>query len=252
MEEKLQKQLKPALYLVPTPIGNLGDITLRAVEVLRNCTMIACEDTRRTGMLLKSLEIPRKLLESYFNYNEKDKAIRLIEMVREGSSVALITDAGSPCISDPGYRIVERAIQEGVEIIALPGATAFVPALSASGFAVHAFKFFGFAPQKKGRATFLQKLLAEECTTILYESPNRIEKLLKEIAKYSGETRRVCVAREISKIHEEYIRGSVADCLLKLKAKDRIRGEFVLVVEGNRLSKESAVDEMNDDAENEE
>lgn len=224
--------IEPALYLVPTPIGNLDDITLRAVKVLRAVDIIASEDTRRTGMLLKLLKIQSKKTESYHDHNEEDKAKYLVKLISEGKSIALVSDAGSPAISDPGYRIVKEAALQGIKIIPLPGATAFVPALTASGLHVNAFTFLGFPPQKKGRKTFLSQIPDMKHTVIMYESPHRIEKLVDELIEICGEDRQVCVAREISKIYEEFVRGSLKECKDILNAKNSQKGEFVLVLQG--------------------
>lgn len=225
-------KLEPGLYLVPTPLGNLEDITLRALRILRNVDIIACEDTRHTGNLLKLLDIHAKQVISYHDHNEAQKADYLISMILEGKSLALVSDAGSPAISDPGYRLVDSAIKSGVKIVPLPGPTAFVPALIASGLPVHKFTFVGFPPQKKGRKTFMEEVMALESTIIMYESPYRIEKLVQEIAEYGGKDRKVCVAREISKIYEEFIRASAQELIELFKSKTNLKGEFVVLVEG--------------------
>ncbi|MDR0927022.1 MAG: 16S rRNA (cytidine(1402)-2'-O)-methyltransferase [Ignavibacteria bacterium] len=223
--------MSPALYIVPTPIGNLEDITLRAIKVLTNANIIACEDTRRCGMLLKELAIiTNATLRSYHDYNESEVSGRLIEEIANGKSVALISDAGTPCISDPGYRLVNKAIAAGIQIVPLPGATAFVPALVASGFAVHSFAFFGFPPQKKGRNSFINNALNQETTTILYESSHRIKKLIGEIAEIDA-NRNICIGREISKIYEEYIRFNTSEWLSN-SINIIEKGEFVVLIEG--------------------
>jgi 16S rRNA (cytidine1402-2'-O)-methyltransferase len=224
-------KIENALYLVPTPIGNLEDITLRAMNILRNVDIIACEDTRKSGILLKSLEINHATkLQSYHNFNEDNKSNFLINELKSGKSLALISDAGTPCISDPGYRIVTKAIENNIKIISLPGATAFVPALIASGFSVHNFTFFGFPPQKKGRNSFLKNALEQKNTIILYESSHRILKLISEIAEIDN-SRNICICREISKIFEEYIRFSISD-FLQNQVNITEKGEFVVVIEG--------------------
>lgn len=226
-------KLAPGLYLTPTPIGNMDDITLRAIKVLQKADVIACEDTRRTGQLLMALNIPAgKRLESYNDINEKTKSPVLISEVASGRSLALTTDAGSPGISDPGYRLVRTAIDAGIPVIPLPGPTAFVPALTASGLAVNDFRFFGFPPRKKGRATFFETLKVLDCTSILYESPFRAVKLAEDIVEYCGAERKVCFAREISKIFEEFIRGTADEVLTALKAKTAVKGEFTVIIEG--------------------
>ena len=227
--------LQPALYLVPTPIGNLEDITLRAINILQSVDVIACEDTRRTGILLKSLKIDAhsKKLVSYFEHNEVEKSNYLIREILAGKTVALVSDAGTPCISDPVYKIVSSAINNNIKIVPLPGPTAFVPALIVSGFAVHNFTFFGFPPQKKGRQTFLKNVLNSENTAILYESSHRITKLLQELAvisSSSNKNRNICVVREISKIYEEQIRFTTND-FLENKVNILDKGEFVIVIE---------------------
>jgi 16S rRNA (cytidine1402-2'-O)-methyltransferase len=225
-----ETNLKPALYLVPTPIGNLEDITIRALNTLRNADIIACEDTRHTGQLLKLLEIKNKKLSSYHEQNEKEKAIQLVNEILDGSSVALVSDAGTPGISDPGYRIIQSAIENQVEIVSLPGPSAFLPALIASGLPINNFLFLGFPPQKKGRKTFLTQIKNCEYTSILYESPFRIIKLIDELIEILGENHKICIAREISKIFEEYIRGTLSECVKILKKRPSIKGEFVVVI----------------------
>lgn len=225
-----ENKLKPGLYIVPTPIGNLEDITLRAMKILRQADIIACEDTRHTGQLLKLLDIKNKKLSSYHEQNEKEKAVQLVNEILTGFSVALVSDAGTPGLSDPGYRIIQSAIENYVDIVSLPGPSAFLPALIASGLPVNNFIFFGFPPQKKGRKTFLNILKKCEYTSILYESPFRIIKLLDELIEILGENHRICIAREISKIFEEYIRGSLDECRDLMKKRAFIKGEFVVVI----------------------
>ncbi len=232
----MDEKIEAALYLVPTPIGNLQDITYRAVKILSNVDIIACEDTRRAGVMLKELKIKNNSskLVSYYNYNEGIKSDALVNELKNGKSVALISDAGTPCISDPGYRIVSKAIENNIKVISVPGATAFVSALIASGLPVHNFIFLGFPPQKKGRKTFIQEALNNEKTFILYESSHRIKKLISEIAEIDGD-RNICIAREISKIFEEYIRFNTAD-FLQNKINIIEKGEFVVVIEGSKCS----------------
>lgn len=228
----MNESLPSGLYLVPTPIGNLEDITLRAIKVLANADIVACEDTRRTGILLKHYSIHAKHFASYHEHNEKMKSKFLVDEIQKGLSVALVTDAGAPGISDPAFRIVKEAIERDVIVIPLPGATAFVPALTASGLPVDNFKFLGFPPKKKGRKTFIESLANETGTLILYESPYRILKLLKQLGEVLGIDRNICLAREISKIHEEFIRGDIALCLKEMSRRDAIKGEFVVVIQG--------------------
>lgn len=229
--KKSKDTIVNALYLVPTPIGNMDDMTFRAIEVLKNVDIIACEDTRHSGILLKYFDISPKQLESYHEHNEEKKSEFLLKELISGKTVAIITDAGTPGISDPGYRIIKKAIENGVKVITLPGATAFVPALVSSGFSSGRFLFASFPPHKKGRKTFLENLSREKNPIILYESPFRIIKLIEEISMIFGAERRICLGREISKIFEEYIRGTASECLEKLKSSAAIKGEFVVVIE---------------------
>lgn len=229
-----ENALAPGLYLVPTPIGNIEDITLRALKVLSEADIVACEDTRHTGNLFKMLNIRAKKFDSFHEHNEIEKAKYLADEIAQGKSIALVSDAGSPAISDPGYRLVNECVERGLYVTALPGATAFVPALTGSGFAVHNFAFFGFAPQKKGRQTFLKNVLNCEMTSILYESTYRIEKLIEEIIEYGGAERSICIAREITKLHEEFIRGTAAEVKNKLKGNST-KGEFVVIIEKNKM-----------------
>ena len=231
MKETKQNIIEPCLYIIPTPIGNLQDITFRAVQILKNVDIIACEDTRHSGLLLKSLEIPSdKKLRSYHDYNEETKSIEIINEIKKGKSVALISDAGTPCISDPGYRLIKKAKENNIKIISLPGAKAFIPALVASGLAVHSFVFMGFPPQKKGRQTFLKNAINNENTIILYESSHRILKLIKEIAELDG-NRNIFISREISKIYEEHINFNTSE-FLNNEITITQKGEFVVIIEG--------------------
>jgi 16S rRNA (cytidine1402-2'-O)-methyltransferase len=225
------EKIEPALYIVPTPVGNLQDMTLRAVNTLRAVDIIACEDTRHSGMLLQNLKIPGKKLISYHEHNEAKKAEDLVSMIKQGNSIALVSDAGTPLVSDPGYRLVNAAVKHNVKIVPLPGATAFVPALAASGFPTDKFCFLGFPPQKKGRKTFLDGLEKySEMSIILYESPHRIVKLLGELnERYTGRLE-VCVAREISKIYEEIISGKVEEIFAEFEKRQTVKGEIVVVL----------------------
>jgi len=226
--------LKPALYIVPTPIGNREDITLRALKILSKVDIIACEDTRHSGTLLKSYNINPNKLRSYHEHNELQQSEILVAQILSGKNVALITDAGSPSISDPGYRLIKTAIEHNVNIIPLPGPTAFIPALIGSGFPTDEFHFFGFPPQKKGRASYLKKIAEQNSTSIIYESPYKIILLLEELSEICDNTREVCIAREISKIYEEFIRGSLSGCLNYLKSKSSIKGEFVIILKAQK------------------
>jgi 16S rRNA (cytidine1402-2'-O)-methyltransferase len=238
-------KLKPALYIVPTPLGNKDDITLRALKILSYADILACEDTRHTGNLLKQFDIKFKKLESYHDYNEKNKAQYLVNEILSGKSVALVSDAGTPGISDPGFSIVNIAQTANVQIVPLPGPTALIPALIASGFAIHQFAFLGFPPQKKGRKSFLERAVKYDFTTIFYESPHRIEKLIDELILLCGNERKVCIAREISKIYEQYFTGILFKTKSALNKEIPVKGEFVLVLEGleemeKRICKENA------------
>ncbi len=228
----MQDTLEPALYLIPVPIGNLGDITLRALEHLRRVDVVACEDTRTTGQLLRLLEVSARKLASYHEHNEEASAGRLLDIIRNGGSVALVSDAGSPCISDPGYRVVAQAHEAGVRVVPLAGASAFLLAVMASGLPTNEFTFMGFPPHKKGRKTFVQRVVAEERTIVLYESPYRILRLLEELGAAGADERRLCVCRELTKLHEELLRGTVQQCRDILAARPAQKGEFVVVLEG--------------------
>ena len=221
------------LVLVPTPIGNLDDITLRALRVLEEADLVACEDTRTSGVLLDhfGIETPRT---SYHDHNERRKAPQLVEQMQAGATVALITDAGSPGISDPGFYLVRECIRAGVPVEALPGPTAFVPALTLSGLPSDRFVFEGFLPAKKGRQTRIQELAEDERTTVLYESPHRIVKTLGQLAEHFGEDRPAAVVRELSKKFEEVERGTLQSLADHYGAQPKVRGEIVLIVGGNR------------------
>lgn len=219
------------LYVVPTPVGNLEDITLRAIRILGECDYIVAEDTRTSGNLLRHLNIS-KPMSSYHKFNEHGVVERIVErIVGAGQTVALISDAGTPSISDPGYLLVSRAIEAGVEVDTLPGATAFVPALVNSGLPCDRFIFEGFLPPKKGRQTRLQQLVTEQRTMIFYESPHRLGKTLGQFAELFGAERRGSVSREISKKFEETVRGTLSELAARY-AEKAPKGEIVLVVEG--------------------
>ena len=218
----------PKLILVPTPVGNLEDITLRALNVLRRVRLILAEDTRTSGLLLQHYDI-KCPMQSYHKYNEHQALERLCERIEVEGEVALITDAGTPAISDPGYLLVRACIERGIEVECLPGATAFVPALVVSGLPSDRFVFEGFLPVKKGRQTKLQAIAASDYTTILYESPHRIVKTLEQLAEYLGEDTPVAAVREISKLYEEVVRGRLTEVIAHFTAHEP-RGEFVLIV----------------------
>ena len=218
------------LYLVPTPIGNLEDITLRALRILKEVDVILAEDTRTSSKLLKHYEISKKVV-AHHQHNEHKTLDRIIENIKNGETVAIISDAGTPAISDPGFLLARECIKNDIEIECLPGATAFVPALVNSGFPCDKFIFEGFLPHKKGRQTRL-KLLAEETRTLVfYESPHRLLKTLKQFAEYFGDDRLVSVSRELTKIHEENIRGTVLE-VIHYYETHTLKGEIVIIVEG--------------------
>ena len=218
------------LYIVPTPIGNLDDITLRAIKVLREADFVLAEDTRTTSFLLKHLGIEQKL-HSHHKFNEHATAASVTAAIGEGRTAALVSDAGTPGISDPGFLLVRACVEAGIEVETLPGATAFVPALVQSGFPCDRFCFEGFLPQKKGRMKQLQALADEERTMIFYESPYRVVKCLEQFAEVFGAERMVSVSRELTKKFEETVRGTVAEVLDRFRAAEP-KGEFVLVVSG--------------------
>ena len=219
------------LYLVPTPIGNLGDITLRAIEVLKEVDLVLAEDTRKSGILLKHYQIS-KPVHSHHKFNEHRTIENLVQRLMGGTSIALITDAGTPGISDPGFLLVRACIGQGIEVECLPGATAFVPALVNSGLPCEKFVFEGFLPQKKGRQKRLTELAAETRTMVLYESPHRLVKTLSQMAEHFGPDRKGSVSRELTKIHEETQRGTLQELALYF-SKGNVKGEIVIVVEGS-------------------
>jgi 16S rRNA (cytidine1402-2'-O)-methyltransferase len=218
------------LYLVPTPIGNLDDITIRSIKVLQEVDLILAEDTRTSGVLLKHHGIQNKL-QSYHIHNEHGIVEFLVEKIKAGQKMALITDAGTPGISDPGFLLVRECVKNDIQLECLPGATAFVPALIKSGIPTDSFVFEGFLPQKKGRQTAFKRLAEETRTMVIYESPYRLVKTLEDIADYMGKDRVVSVSREISKLHEETKNGFVEDVLKYYKDKG-VKGEIVIVISG--------------------
>lgn len=223
------------LYLVPTPIGNLKDITLRALEVLKEVDLILAEDTRTSSKLLQHYQISRPL-SPYHQHNEHRVLTHLVNQLLEGKKMALITDAGTPGISDPAFLLVRECIRTGVRVECLPGATAFVPALVNSGLPAHRFCFEGFLPQKKGRQTHLQSLAEETRTMIFYESPMRLLRTLEDLAAVFGPERPCSVSRELSKIYEENVRGSLQEVLVHFSDKV-VKGEIVLVIAGKGQEK---------------
>ena len=218
------------LYVVPTPVGNLEDMTFRAIRVLKEADLILAEDTRTSGILLKHFEI-KNAMTSHHKFNEHKTVEGIVNRLKAGETIALISDAGTPAISDPGFLVVRECVRNGIEVQCLPGATAFVPALVASGLPNDRFCFEGFLPQKKGRMTRLVSLQEETRTMIFYESPYRLVKTLTQFSEYFGAERQVSVCREISKIHEESIRGSLSEVIAHFTANEP-RGEIVIVLSG--------------------
>jgi len=218
------------LYIVPTPIGNLEDITLRAIRILKEVDAILAEDTRVTSKLLKHFDIDNKLI-SHHQHNEHKTTQRIIDEILNGMTYAVVSDAGTPAISDPGFFITRACIDANIEVDCLPGATAFVPAIVNSGFPCEKFQYIGFMPHKKGRQTIAKQIAEESKTTILYESPHRILKTLNLFLNFMGENRRVSVSREISKKFEETLRGTIPELISHFENKPP-KGEFVMVIEG--------------------
>lgn len=222
----------PTVYLIPTPIGNLEDITLRAINILKEVDVIFSEDTRVTGLLLNHLNIKKKLIANH-EFNEQENNDKLLKYLRENNNVGIVTDRGTPVISDPGYGLVRTAIDNGYNVVALPGPTALIPALITSGLNPSPFLFYGFLNSKDGkRIKELEELKKEKATLIFYESPHRIQKTLENIRDILG-NRKVSIAREISKMHEEITRGYIDDVI---KSFNNVKGEFVIIVEGNNKS----------------
>lgn len=217
------------LFIVPTPIGNLEDITLRALHVLKSADLILCEDTRTTRNLLQHYEIEGKRCMAYHIFNEHEQVGNYIRQIQQVETAALVSDAGTPGISDPGFLLVREALKQEVEVECLPGATAFVPALVQSGFPCSSFYFFGFLPHKKGKETLLKRFAEMEETVIFYESPHRLLKTLEKMAEVMGPDRPVVVAKELTKIHEFTFRGTLSDALLHF-GNQPVKGEFVLIV----------------------
>ena len=223
------------LYIVPTPVGNMEDMTLRAIRILKEVDLVLAEDTRTSGILLKHFEIRNQLM-SHHKFNEHGTSAAVVNRLLAGQTVALISDAGTPGISDPGFFLVREAVRAGVEVQTLPGATAFVPALVSSGLPCDRFVFEGFLPPKKGRQSRIEALREEERTMVFYESPYRTLKLLEQLKEVFGSERRVSVCREISKLHEESRRGTLEE-LVSHFSQTEPRGEIVVVVEGKRKVK---------------
>src|SRR5579862_9347077 len=220
----------PALYLVATPIGNLEDITLRALQVLRKADVIACEDTRQTQKLLNHYGIATRTI-SYHEHNEMTRAAELVKEMQEGASVALVTDAGMPGISDPGFRLISLAIRHHVAVVPIPGASAFLAALVASGLPTDSFRFSGFLPAKRGeRRAALEAIKDSPRTQVFYEAPHRVVETLSDICEVLGNGRHVVIAREVTKLHEEFLRGCASEVLATLKSRDGVKGEITLLI----------------------
>jgi 16S rRNA (cytidine1402-2'-O)-methyltransferase len=222
--------LAPGLYLVATPIGNLGDITLRALRVLKQADLIACEDTRQTQKLLNHYGITTRTT-SYHEHNEMTRAAELIVELEQGARIALVTDAGMPGISDPGFRLISLAIRHRIPVVPVPGASAFLAALVASGLPTDSFRFSGFLPAKVGqRRQLLESIRESPRTQVFYEAPHRVKETLEDIVEILGAERHIVIAREVTKIHEEFLRGTASDVLETLKARGDIKGEITLLI----------------------
>src|SRR6266852_2516882 len=220
----------PALYLVATPIGNLEDITLRALRVLKEVDVIACEDTRQTQKLLNHYAIATRTI-SYHEHNEMTRSAELVKEMQEGASVALVTDAGMPGISDPGYRLISLAIRHRLPVVPIPGASAFLAALVASGLPTDSFRFSGFLPAKRGdRRAALEAIKTSPRTQVFYEAPHRIVEALSDVVEVLGNARHVVIAREVTKLHEEFLRGRAGEVLETLKARDGVKGVITLLI----------------------
>jgi 16S rRNA (cytidine1402-2'-O)-methyltransferase len=225
-----ERSLAPALYLVGTPIGNLEDITLRALRVLKQVDRIACEDTRQTQKLLNHYGIATKTV-SYHEHNEMTRAAELVKDLQEGASVALVTDAGMPGISDPGFRLISLAIRHHVPVVPVPGASAFLSALVASGLPTDSFRFSGFLPAKRGeRRAALEAIRNSPRTQVFYEAPHRVVEALVDVVEILGSNRQVAIAREVTKLHEEFLRGRASEVLEALKSRDAVKGEITLLI----------------------
>lgn len=236
------------LYLIPTPVGNMEDMTFRAIRLLKEADLILCEDTRTSGILLKHFDITGKRLMAHHKFNEHGTSKAIVERLKGGETICLITDAGTPGISDPGFLLVREAVEAGCDVQTLPGATAFVPALVSSGLPCDKFCFEGFLPQKKGRQTRLQELAQEPRTMIIYESPRRVVKTLEQLCEFFGSDRRVSCCREISKLHEESVRGTMSEVLEHFRQTEP-KGEFVMIVEGCTASPASPQESSSEEAE---
>nr|WP_314755489.1 16S rRNA (cytidine(1402)-2'-O)-methyltransferase [uncultured Prevotella sp.] len=219
------------LYIIPTPVGNMEDMTMRAIRILKEADLVLAEDTRTSGILLKHFDIKNHLM-SHHKFNEHGTTAGIIERLKGGQTIALISDAGTPGISDPGFLLSREASKAGITVVTLPGATACIPAIVSSGLPCDRFCFEGFLPQKKGRQTMLRQLAEEQRTMIFYESPYRLLKTLQQFAEYFGAERPVSVAREISKVHEEHVRGTLQEVIEHFRETEP-RGEIVIILGGN-------------------
>jgi 16S rRNA (cytidine1402-2'-O)-methyltransferase len=239
----MAEHTKPGtLYVVATPIGNLEDITYRAVRVLKEADLIACEDTRHTARLLHHYGIDKPTV-SYHEHNEAARAEELVKKLEQGANIAQVSDAGMPGISDPGYRVIKLAIERGVQVVPIPGASAVVAALAASGLPTDSFQFLGFLPAKSGqRRTMLEALRGAEQTTVIYEAPHRIAETMKDIVELLGAERPVALARELTKVHEEFIRGSAGEVLRRVQEHE-LKGEMTLVI-GKGVEKQTAAKDI--------
>ncbi len=220
------------LFIIPTPIGNLGDITFRAIDTLKEVDLILAEDTRKSNILLKHYKIDQKVISNH-KFNEHRKVEKIIAMLKEGKNIGLISSAGTPAISDPGYLLTNNCIKENIKVECLPGATALIPALVNSGLPSEKFCFEGFLPHKKGRQKLLKELSTETRTMIFYESPHRFNKTITQMAEHFGNDRNISVSRELTKIHEENITGTIGEVIDFFKEK-KIQGEFVIIVSGSK------------------
>lgn len=242
MKDERAAPAKSALYVVGTPIGNLEDISLRALRVLKEADLIACENTRQTQKLLTHYAIATRTI-SYHEHNEVARSAELVAQMQQGASVALVTDAGMPGLSDPGYRLIAQAIENGIPIVPVPGPSAFLAALAPSGLPTDSFQFSGFLPAKRGaRRSALQGLKDSSTTQIFYEAPHRIVEALEDIVEILGETRRVVIARELTKLHEEFLRGTAAEALRNLQERNAIKGEITLLVAKAELPESRAAE----------
>ncbi len=217
------------LYIVATPIGNLGDLTFRAKEILDSVDLVACEDTRHTGILLKHYEIKKPTL-SFHSHSGQAKVEKVMDYLEKGKNVALVSDAGTPGISDPGYNLVQAALESGVKVVPIPGASAVITALCASGLPTDKYLYLGFLPVKKGRQTIFKKIAASEHTVVFYESPHRLIKTLTQLKEHLPPTAKVAVAKELTKIYETYYRGTLEEALKMIPAN--VKGEYVVMVKG--------------------